>query len=79
VIYLMNGNQSQRLGTVASLSTIQVVIPYRQLQTGGKARLRAYPVGGPGSFTSEDLLVQPGQRIIWTLESDLSRSSMAVY
>lgn len=79
VIYLMNGNQSQRLGMAPSLSTAHFVLPYRKLGAGGKVRLRAYPVGGPGSFISEDLLVQPGQWVKWTLESDLSRSSMAVY
>jgi hypothetical protein len=79
VIYLMNGNQSQRLGMVTGLSTIHFVLPFRKLATGGKVRLRAHPVGGPGPFTSEDLLVQPGQWIKWTLESDLSRSSLAVY
>ena len=79
VIYLMNGNQSQRLGTVSGVSTDRFVFPYRQIATGGKVRLRAYPVGGSGSFTSEDLLVQPGQGIRWTLEIDLSRSSMSVY
>jgi hypothetical protein len=79
VIYLMNGNQSQRLGMVAGVSTNYFVFPYRQLAAGGKVRLRAHPVGGRGSFTSEDLLVQPGQSVKWTLESDLSRSSLAVY
>ena len=79
VIYLMDGNQSQRLGMVAGLSTKNFFFPYRKLSGGGKVRLRAYPVGGPESFTSEDLLVQPGQGIRWTLESDLSRSSMSVY
>ena len=79
VVYLMNGTQSQRLGTVAGVSSKQFVFSYRQLATGGKVRLRAYPVGGQGSFTSEDVLIQPGQSIKWTLESDLSRSSMSVY
>ena len=79
VIYLMNGNQSQRLGMVTGLSTIRFVLPFRKLATSGKVRLRAHPVGGPGSFTSEDLLVQPGQWVKWMLESDLSRSSIAVY
>jgi hypothetical protein len=79
VIYLMNGSQSQRLGMVAGVSTSRFVVPYRQIATGGKVRLRAYPVGGPGSFTSEDVVVQPRQSIRWTLESDLSRSSLAVY
>jgi hypothetical protein len=79
VIYLMDGNQSRRLGMVAGLSTKSFFFPYRKLTGGGEVRLRAYPVGGPGSFTSEDLLVQPGQGIKWTLESDLARSSMSVY
>lgn len=79
VIYLMNGSQSQRLGTVSGVSTNTFVFPYRQIQSGGKLRLRAYPVGGQGSFTSEDVLLQPGQWIKWTLESDLSRSSMSVH
>jgi hypothetical protein len=48
------------------------------LGTGGNARLRAYAVGGPQAVTSENLLVQPGQGIKWTLESDLRRSFVAV-
>lgn len=79
VIYLMNGSQSQRLGMVAGVSTSRFVFPYRQIATGGRVRLRAYPVGGQGSFTSEDVVVQARQSIRWTLESDLSRSSLAVY
>lgn len=79
VIYLVNGAQAQRLGTVAGVSSARFVFPDRQLATGGKLRLRAYPIGGQGSFTSEDVLIQPGQMIKWTLESDLSRSTMAVY
>jgi hypothetical protein len=78
VIYLMNGGQSQRLGMVSGVSSEQFVFSYRQLATGGKVRLRAYPVGGQGSFTSEDVLIQPGQSIKWILESDLSRSSISV-
>jgi hypothetical protein len=79
VIYLMNGSQSQRLGIVAAVSTIRLVFPYRQLAAGGKVRLRAHPVGGTRSFTSEDVLVQPGQGIKWVLESDLTRSSLSVF
>ena len=79
VIYLVRGNHAQRLGMVTGLSTSQYVVPYRSLGTGGDARLRAYPIGGPRAFTSEDLNVQPGQWIKWTLESDLSRSFLGVY
>ncbi len=79
VIYLMNGTQSQRLGMVGGGSTNNFVFPYRQIATGGKVRLRADPVGGEGSFTSEDVQIQSGQGLKWTLESNLKRSSLVLY
>lgn len=79
VIYLLRGGQAQRLGMVTGLSTAHFVVPYRRLGANANARLRAYPIGGPSGFTSEDLNVQPGQWIKWTLESDLSRSFLGVY
>lgn len=79
VIYLMHGNQPRRLGMVTALSTVSFEFPYHSIATGGNLRLRAYPIGGPGAYTSEDLLVQPGQGVKWTLESDLSRSFLAIY
>jgi hypothetical protein len=78
IIYLMRGDQSHRLGMVTAVSTAHFAFPYRHLGTGGNARLRAYAVGGPQAVTSENLLVQPGQWIKWTLESDLRRSFVAV-
>jgi hypothetical protein len=79
VIYLVRGTATDRLGMVGSLNTKTFVLPYRKLGIGSDVRLRAYPIGGPRAFTSENVLVQPGQWIKWTLESDLTRSFLAVY
>jgi hypothetical protein len=79
VIYLLRGGQAERIGTVTAHSTSTFVFPYRRLGTSGNTRLSAYPIGGRSAFNSENLLVQPGQSIKWTLESDLSRSSLMVY
>jgi hypothetical protein len=79
VIYLVRGTAVERLGMVGSLNTKSFVFSYRKLGIGTDVRLRADPIGGPRSFTSENLLVQPGQWIKWTLESDLTRSFLAVY
>jgi hypothetical protein len=79
VIYLVRGTAADRLGMVGSLTTKTFVFPFRKLGTGTDVRLRAYPIGGPRSFTSENVLVQPGQWIKWTLESDLTRSFLGVY
>ena len=78
VIYLMNGNQAERLGTVPGVSTNRFTFPYRHIASGGRLRLRAHPVGGQ-SFTSEDVVLQPGQSVKWTLESDLRRSSLTIF
>jgi hypothetical protein len=79
VIYLLRGGQPERLGMVTAHSTGTFVFPYRRLSASGNSRLSAYPIGGGSAFNSETLLVQPGQSIKWTLETDLSRSSLVVY
>ena len=79
VIYLVRGSATDRLGMVGALNTETFVFPYRMLGVGTDVRLRAYPIGGPRAFTSENVVVQPGQWIKWTLESDLTRSFLAVY
>ncbi len=79
VIYLVRGTAVDRLGMVGSLNTKTFVFPFRKLGVGTDVRLRADPIGGPRTFTSENLLVQPGQWVKWTLESDLTRSFLAVY
>jgi len=79
VISLVRGTSVERLGMVGGLKSETFVFPYRKLGSGTDVRLRAYPIGGPRAFTSENVLVQPGQWIKWTLESDLTRSFLAVY
>ncbi|HEX3235159.1 MAG TPA: hypothetical protein VHR41_13235 [Gemmatimonadales bacterium] len=78
VIYLVRGSQRQRLGMVTALGNTVFTFPYRRLGNSGDARLSAHAIGGSG-YTSESVLVQPGQTLKWTLESDLARSSLAVY
>jgi hypothetical protein len=78
VIYLVRGTQRQRLGMVNALSSTVFTFPYRRLGSSGDARFSAHVIGGAG-YTSESVLVQPGQTLKWTLESDLARSSLAVY
>jgi hypothetical protein len=49
-----------------------------RLNTSAGIRLRALPVAGR-HFTSETILVLPGQSIFWTLENNLETSSFTVY
>ena len=79
VIYLDRGNLSQRLGTVGTLHTAVFTFPFLQLGNTGNVRLRADPIGNLRSFSSEEINIQPGQSIKWTIENDIDRSFLAVY
>ena len=79
IVYLVTGNVRDRLGTVTALSRAEFTFPFRRLQMSSNTRLMAYPLAGAQAYFSEPLLVQPGQYVSWTLESDLGRSTLAVY
>ena len=66
-------------GTVGSLHTVEFTFPYLKLGSTGNARLRADPIGNLRSFSSEQINIQPGQSLKWTIESDIDRSFLAVY
>jgi hypothetical protein len=77
-VYLITGGLPQRLGMVTALGNAVFDFPSHRLNSSGGVRLRALPVAGR-PFTSETILVLPGQVITWTLENDLDRSSFSVY
>jgi len=77
-VYLMAGGLPQRLGMVTALSSATFDFPSHRLNTSGGVRLQALPVAGR-PFTSETILVMPGQVITWTLENDLATSSFSVH
>jgi hypothetical protein len=39
----------------------------------------AYPIAGSAAYASDPLYIQPGQSLKWTLEAELSRSSLVSY
>ena len=77
-VYLLAGGLPQRLGMVSALSEATFDFSSLRLNTSGGVRLRALPVAGR-PFTSETILVLPGQAIFWTLEINLETSNFTVY
>jgi hypothetical protein len=77
-VYLVTGGLPQRLGMVTALGRATFEFSSRRLNTSGNVRLRALPVAGQ-PFTSETILVMPGQVITWRLENHLDGSSLSVY
>ena len=77
-VYLVSGGLPQRLGMVSALGEASFDFPTQRLNSSEGIRLRALPVAGQ-PFTSDAILVQPGQVITWTLDNDLDASSYSVY
>ena len=77
-VYLLAGGLPQRLGMVSAMSEASFDFPSVRLNNSAGVRLRALPVAGQ-AFTSDAILVQPGQVITWVLENNLNASSYSVY
>jgi hypothetical protein len=79
-VYVVRGTQRTRLGLVTALTTQAFLLPATFSADAGGFRLAADPAGSRrASFTSENVVAQPGQRLVWTLESRLGRSVLGVY
>jgi hypothetical protein len=79
IVYLLHDEVVERIGVATAVQTSTFIIPSRRLGGSGLIRLRGHPVGAPDSHTTDAFVVQPGQEIEWTLESDLAHSSVAVH
>lgn len=79
VIYIRHDGQDTRIGTVTGSSTQLFSVPARLLGQGREIQLFGHAIGSSVPARTETIVVQPGQYIEWTLETDLRRSSVAVY
>jgi hypothetical protein len=78
-ISISRGGTWNRIGLAGANKTSSFVVPFRQFGTNQSARLKADPVGGDAQFVSDAVSIRPGALIVWTLESSLERSNIAVY
>ena len=79
VVFVVHGGQRTRLVTVTAAKNASAMIPEFALRHHGQIRLFAHAVGNPETFMSETIVARKGMRIEWTLESDLKRSSVAIW
>ncbi len=79
VIYVLHDGLQTRVGTVTGSSAAVFFLPARLLGQAREIRLFGDAVGSDAFARTEILIVQRGQYIEWTLETDLRRSSVGVY
>jgi hypothetical protein len=90
-IFAVHDGQVTRFGQVTASSKVSLVMPRTYLGQGRQVRLRGEPIGGnrrvtlnsnvvnAKPFTSEQVVVQPGMSMEWTLEQDLSHSALVLH
>ena len=78
-IYVLHEGQRTRIGSVTGSTAQEFVLPGRLLGLSHELALLGEAVGSNDFARTEVLIIQPGQVIEWTLETDLRRSSVGVY
>ncbi len=78
-IYVVHDGQRSRLGAATAAKTTDFAIQPQLLGQVGAIQLIADPVGSSQAITSPTVTVKEGTRLVWTLQTNLSRSSLAVY
>jgi hypothetical protein len=79
IIYVVHDGQRSRLNSVTATKNSSLVIPANMIGQVGNLQLVARRVGGNDRYVSQPISVRTGTTIVLTLESDLKRSSVAVW
>jgi hypothetical protein len=79
VIYVLNGSQRARLGSVNSMTTARFRLTDSAAGGFGQLRLLADPIGSTRAFTLPVINVVPGSQVQIRLENNIATSSSAVF
>jgi hypothetical protein len=78
-LFLLRGTTRHRLGMVTSMNTTTFTIPEEALSAASDLRLYADPIGSIRGWSTQPLLVNPGQEISLTLQNNLNLSSYSIF
>lgn len=77
-VYAVMGGQWESLGVVSSQSSSDFELSRSMMGGRGEIRLVADPIGSNEGYFSDPILIEPGDRVEWTLQNNLSLSSVFV-
>lgn len=77
-VFLQHDGQSDRVATVVASTTRSLVLPAWMLGQSKTVRLIAEPIGDESRYTTDILVVQPGQVVELNVEGSLARSNYTV-
>ncbi|HWL40000.1 MAG TPA: hypothetical protein VNO75_07160 [Gemmatimonadaceae bacterium] len=79
IIYLVHDGRRSRLNSVTATKTSEMLIPAKLIGQVSSIQLVAREIGGRERYVTQTISVRTGATIILTLESDLRRSSVAIW
>lgn len=81
IFLLPSDGTRTRIGAVSATARQTFTLPRRLLLATSAIRFVADPIGNRAGevLTSESIDVRPGSAVVWTLETDLRRSTITVY
>lgn len=79
IIFVVTDGRRTRLNTVTATRNSSLIIPPNLIGQVGNLQLVARRVGANDRYVSQTISIRTGSTIVLTLESDLSRSSVAVW
>lgn len=79
VVFVFHDGELSRVGTVTAATSSNFFLPNWMIGQSRNIRLLGDPIGSTDGVGTETIHIQPGQFIEWRLESQLARSTVAVY
>lgn len=79
IIYVVHDGKRSRLTSVTAARNSSLIIPPNLIGQVGNLQLVARRVGANDRYVSQPISIRTGSTIVLTLESNLSRSSVAVW
>jgi hypothetical protein len=79
VVYVVRSTMRTRLGTVTSMNTQDLEIPASMIGPAATLRLQALPIGSRRQHVTPPIYVGPGQQINYTIQNQLSISTVTVW
>lgn len=77
-VYVIALGETISMGQLTSMDTATYMLPRSVLGGARQIRLLADPIGSRTAFMSEPVLIEAGDRVEWTIQNQLSQSSVMV-
>lgn len=76
--YVVGAGQRHSLGLVTTNDRQEFTVPRSALSTDRTLVFIALPVGSRVGYVSEDVYVEPGDAVVWTIQNNLDHSSVII-